>query len=406
MQARMMDAVDIMPAYSPVRHLVTRAAVGVMAAAAVLVAVIFGVGPAIAGSVPGDWLYPAKRAVERGELAFARIAGDESDVLLWQAERRLKEAQALLDDGEYDLDLLADVLNNVERAAAALPDDSGARAQFMVDVGQMMGPLGEAIETSVTRRLGELAAGGQRFVPGPVMTPGPAAPTAQMPVAQPTESPATATPTETASATATATATDTLTATPSATATASATGTSTATPTRTATATVTASPTATVTGTTTATPTEVSAEETDLPKTIVIEGEVEEIDDNVVIIYGIIIRLDPDDPLLSVIQIGDVLRIEGEYDEENDVVVAVIFYFVGIDVVVNDGGGEGGSGSGAGSVEVWRDDGTCSNPPPPWAPAVGWRNRCEDGSDSSGAPGNSGNPPGGPPITPPGGGRP
>ncbi|NWF70225.1 MAG: hypothetical protein HXY40_14155, partial [Chloroflexi bacterium] len=34
--------------------------------------------------------------------------------------------------------------------------------------------------------------------------------------------------------------------------------------------------------------------------------------------------------------------------------------------------------SGGGTTgEVWRDDGSCNNPPPDWAPAVGWRQRCQ-----------------------------
>jgi hypothetical protein len=44
--------------------------------------------------------------------------------------------------------------------------------------------------------------------------------------------------------------------------------------------------------------------------------------------------------------------------------VAVTVVFVNVDVYVfND--------------EVFRDDENCSNPPPDWAPAHGWRRRCE-----------------------------
>jgi hypothetical protein len=30
--------------------------------------------------------------------------------------------------------------------------------------------------------------------------------------------------------------------------------------------------------------------------------------------------------------------------------------------------------------QVWRDDNECGNPPPPWAPAHGWRRKCGGGS--------------------------
>ncbi|MBZ0294349.1 MAG: DUF5667 domain-containing protein [Anaerolineae bacterium] len=46
---------------------------------------------------------------------------------------------------------------------------------------------------------------------------------------------------------------------------------------------------------------------------------------------------------------------------------------------------------------IWRDNGSCDNPPPAWAPANGWRTRCENQSPgTSNQPGNSGqnNPPG------------
>ena len=39
--------------------------------------------------------------------------------------------------------------------------------------------------------------------------------------------------------------------------------------------------------------------------------------------------------------------------------------------------------------EAWRDRGNCSNPPPPWAPAHGWRRRCEGGGGSGNSSGGS-----------------
>jgi hypothetical protein len=118
--------------------------------------------------------------------------------------------------------------------------------------------------------------------------------------------------------------------------------------------------------------------ESDLPITIVIEGPVESININIIVIYGIQIELDDDDPLLTVIQIGDILRIEGDVDDLADgntiIIIAITVIFINIDVVVDNDSGT-----------VWRDSGNCDNPPPPWAPANGWRRRCEGGGSGSGS---------------------
>jgi hypothetical protein len=39
----------------------------------------------------------------------------------------------------------------------------------------------------------------------------------------------------------------------------------------------------------------------------------------------------------------------------------------------------------SGNGQVWRDEGNCDNPPPSWAPAHGWRLRCEGVQRSKGA---------------------
>lgn len=111
--------------------------------------------------------------------------------------------------------------------------------------------------------------------------------------------------------------------------------------------------------------------DTSLPVTIIIEGPVQIINANIVTIYDIDIEINADDPILNVIQIGDFIRVEGDtqLDDDNQslVVIAIFVVVVDVDVVINVDG------------EVWRDNGDCSNGPPPWAPANGWRRRCEGG---------------------------
>lgn len=112
---------------------------------------------------------------------------------------------------------------------------------------------------------------------------------------------------------------------------------------------------------------------------IVIEGPVEEVNINIITIFGIDIEVDADDPALTVIQIGDILRIEGELNEDDEddeddnhiTLVAITIVFINVEVIVVDG-------------QVWRDPGNCDNPPPPWAPAHGWRKRCETAGGGGG----------------------
>lgn len=116
-------------------------------------------------------------------------------------------------------------------------------------------------------------------------------------------------------------------------------------------------------------------EDLDVDVVIVILGPVVEIHNNVIVIYNFEIELDPEDPTLTVIQVGDVIRVEGGIVEEGDtiVIIAINIIFINVDVVID-------------GDDIWRDSGNCQNPPPPWAPANGWRRRCEaGGNDSSGS---------------------
>lgn len=101
----------------------------------------------------------------------------------------------------------------------------------------------------------------------------------------------------------------------------------------------------------------------------VIEGPIQQIDGTIITIYDIPVQLNPSDPLLPVIAIGDIVRIEGN---NNGQIVVVTGTVVTTNVDVNTSTGD-----------VWRDDGNCANPPPDWAPANGWRRRCQ-GQDKPG----------------------
>jgi hypothetical protein len=118
------------------------------------------------------------------------------------------------------------------------------------------------------------------------------------------------------------------------------------------------------------------------PVSIVVEGPIQVIDVNIVVIYDIEIEIDANDPILGIVHVGDIVRIDGSIVGSGSgvVVVAVSVVVVDVDVNVSPDG------------EVWRDTGDCSNPPPDWAPAHGWRARCEGAPrpGNSGGGGNSG----------------
>lgn len=126
---------------------------------------------------------------------------------------------------------------------------------------------------------------------------------------------------------------------------------------------------------------------------IVIEGPVQSINVNIITIYSINIAVEEDDPILQEIEIGDIIRIEGELtdddfgtilisnDESIDIsIVAINITIINVDVYVNPDDPN----------QEWQDNGECANPPPPWAPAHGWRAKCEGGGARALPPGLKG----------------
>lgn len=127
-------------------------------------------------------------------------------------------------------------------------------------------------------------------------------------------------------------------------------------------------PTETLTPSPTATPSPTTAATATIDTVTVIQGIVEAVDGNVITIFGVEVQIEADDPALNTIQVGDVVRIEGntQTTENGLIVLAVTITFVNVEVNVDAPPGQ-----------VWRDDGSCLNPPPDWAPAHGWRQRCQ-----------------------------
>lgn len=90
-----------------------------MAAASAVIATALGLGgvtSASASTIPGDTLYPVKRAAERVELAFHRDLADRGAFKLELAERRLDEARELSKRGSDDM--AAQSVREFQEAAA------------------------------------------------------------------------------------------------------------------------------------------------------------------------------------------------------------------------------------------------------------------------------------------------
>lgn len=113
-----------------------------------------------------------------------------------------------------------------------------------------------------------------------------------------------------------------------------------------------------------------TATPTSLPITIIVEGPVQAVNGNIITIHDVDIEMNVNDPVLNVIQIGDIVRVEGDtlVNADTLIIVATSVAIVNLDGFVDLDG------------TIWRDTGDCSNPPPPAAPAPDWRARCEGAS--------------------------
>ncbi|MCD4684444.1 MAG: DUF5667 domain-containing protein [Anaerolineae bacterium] len=319
----------------------------VVAAGLVLVLLMVGLTRVAMASVPGDTLYPVKQVAERVELALATSHQAQASTHLKHAERRVQEVLKLLDRGRWSPDLIRMALDEMVAAAAAARADTSMPSSYRlqleartVQINTLLDSILVQAEQSelvshealapLVAEVRRTQASGSLLLP-PSLTP------SMLPV--PTMTPSvTASPSYTPPSTVTSTATLAATEGPQVT--------------ETATPTLTLSPEETPGGL----------------FTIMIEGSVQAIHNNIITIHDIEIEIAPDDPLLTVIQVGDVLQIEGEGTQRDEklVIIAINIVLVDVEVFVSDDG------------QVWRDEGNCSNPPPAWAPAHGWRQRCAD----------------------------
>lgn len=250
-----------------------------VAAALALVLFAGGIPPAVLASVAGDVLYPVKQTVERVETALATSPQSQAFVYLTHAQRRAEEALALLERGQLPADEMTAALDDLVAAKDTISEvtnlSESTRFQIEAQTVQVDSLLDAALTlaarlenvppetiTALTDQIRATQAGGGLLLP------------------------ATPTPTETPEATAEPDV-ETL-----------------------ETAPVTEEP-------------EVTAEATNLPANIVIAGPVEAINGNIITVFDIDVQVDPDDPILAEIQVGDEVRIEGDSEEVDGAFVIV-----------------------------------------------------------------------------------
>ena len=130
-------------------------------------------------------------------------------------------------------------------------------------------------------------------------------------------------------------------------------------------------------------PTATSTSESALPVTIEVEGPIQSISGNTIIIFEFTIVLTEAD--LSRVHVGDVVRVEGNYTADTQMIIAIH-----VTVLRNTPVASPTVEVNLSTGQTWTDSGNCSNPPPPWASANGWRRRCQ-GAASPGNSGDNGN---------------
>ena len=90
--------------------------------------------PAMADSLPGDILYPAKLTIETIELSLASSDTSRTDVYIRQAQRRLDEAEQLLDRNIVNEQLFTKTLENLDSASQLSPTNPVIQAQITANL--------------------------------------------------------------------------------------------------------------------------------------------------------------------------------------------------------------------------------------------------------------------------------
>ena len=328
-----------------------------VAAAIILVLLLVPTAQVTLASVPGDVLYPAKKLIETIETTLATTPETQAALLVQHAQRRSDEAAVLFGRGQWNADLIRAAYENMGQAASIV----SMKPSFDSNLKNSLQLQTLAINSAMNNLLIVASQPGQPLAATVVPLISEIAPTQNSGMLL---LPSTVTPSRTLTETASPAFTETPTAVPATETTATLAPSSTALPTATQLPTI-MPPTPTAT----------------IIVNLIIEGPVEAINGNIVTIYGFDVTFDPNDPILLVLQVGDWILVNGNIAETVDSTVTITSVeaeSADSNIAISEDG-----------ATIWRDSGSCGNPPPPWAPAHGWRARCENPGSSASNAGNN-----------------
>lgn len=276
-------------------------------------------------AVPGDPLYPIKRAFESSQIVFAEGAYDVAETRLIHAKNRIAEAELLLQRGEVDLKLIDQINKDILAAQVlAFNDDVGEQlnnVQFQLYrlIARANASNNTEVQTAFAFDKFYPVLSSRDFQTDDVQAVRPARPTS---VNIAVES-----------------------------------------------------------SLLFFTPENNTTDDASLSN-FLIEGQVTDIDGNTLSIFNTDITLIEDDPLLDVVRVGDSVRIDGRVSTVADAGIQTLVSLDGFTLMDADGSSIA-LVLNAEHFEAWRDFGTCENPPPPWAMATDWRIRCRNITVSS-----------------------
>src|SRR5262249_23205753 len=84
-----------------------------------------------------------------------------------------------------------------------------------------------------------------------------------------------------------------------------------------------------------------------LPVTVIIEGPIQSINGNILVIFNLTVIVNANDPILSTLKVGEVVRVEGNLDNATQVITAIRITTITVETDVNPSSGQ-----------VWQDNGT------------------------------------------------
>ena len=118
--------------------------------------------------------------------------------------------------------------------------------------------------------------------------------------------------------------------------------------------------------------------------TLTIEGNIQAIGTDSITVNNLTVAVAATDPIRSVLALNDRVHVEGNLDQSGTRLIPTKIILLPFVSASDSSNPSDSSDVNPSTGQVWTDPGDCSNPPPSWAPAYSWRQRCEGGSGNLG----------------------